>query len=259
MKLPLYQIDAFSSKAFGGNPAAVCPLEAWIDDALMQSIAAENNVAETAFFVPNDAGFDIRWFTPATEVDLCGHATVASAYVVFEHVRPGSDRVTFDSKSGALPVARRDGKIALDFPADPPREARAPDALAAALGKAPAQTLAADSYVCVYASEGDVLALRPDMASLARLDLHGVIVTAPGDSVDFVSRFFAPKLGVPEDPVTGSAHCKLIPYWAKRLGKTTLRARQISARGGELWCELTGDRVIIAGHAAPYLEGSIEV
>jgi predicted PhzF superfamily epimerase YddE/YHI9 len=259
MKLPIYQVDAFTSKAFGGNPAAVCPLTAWLDDALMQSIAAENNLAETAFFVPNGDGYHIRWFTPEVEIDLCGHATVASAYVIFERLTPGLDRVTFASKSGPLHVFKDRGRIALDFPSNPPIPCDPPPGLAEALGKAPGGTLRADAYFCVYETEADVRALAPDMAGLNRLDRNAVIVTAPGTDVDFVSRFFAPKLGVPEDPVTGSAHCKLVPYWAQRLGKNTLRARQVSARGGELWCEARGERAIIAGSAAPYLEGTIEI
>ena len=259
MKLPIYQIDAFTTKAFGGNPAAVCPLTAWIPDALMQSIAAENNLAETAFFVPQGDGYDIRWFTPLAEVKLCGHATLASAYVVFERLAHGGEKITFHSKSGPLFVTKSDGRIALDFPANPPRPCAPPPGLVESLGKAPTEVRRADVYFAVYGTEAEVRSLSPDMAGIEKLDEHAVIATAPGTDVDFVSRFFAPQVGIPEDPATGSAHCKLVPYWAERLGKTVLRARQVSARVGELWCELRGDRVIMSGHAAPYLEGTIDV
>ena len=259
MKLPMYQVDAFTSTTFGGNPAAVCPLPAWLDDAKMQSIAAENNVAETAFIVPSGDDYDIRWFTPANEVALCGHATLASAYIVFKHLHPGRDRVSFASKSGPLRVSGSDGRLTLDFPALPAKPVTPPAEIEKALGKMPDAVLEASALVAVYPSERDVRALRPDSPRVAALHHHGVIVTAPGDEVDFVSRFFAPNNGLPEDPVTGSAHSTLTPYWAERLGKTKLRARQVSARGGELWCELKGDRVSISGHVAPYLEGTIDV
>src|SRR6202163_1054575 len=259
MQIPLYHIDAFSASAFGGNPAAVCPLPSWIDDALMQSIAAENNLAETAFFTPSSAGYDIRWFTPTDEVDLCGHATLASAHVVFEHLALGSQSVTFGSKSGPLRVDRQAGLLVLDFPALVPAPRAPMPELAAALGAAPLETLEAKSLLAVFGSERDVRALNPDFEAMRRLDTFGVIVTAPGDTVDFVSRFFAPRVGVPEDPATGSAHCTLTPYWAARLGKNVLHARQVSARGGELFCELAGDRVKIGGHVTPYLAGSIDV
>jgi PhzF family phenazine biosynthesis protein len=259
MQLPLYYIDAFSAKPFGGNPAAVCPLPSWIDDRLMQSIAAENNLAETAFFAPSSAGYDIRWFTPTDEVDLCGHATLASAYVVFEHLAQGLQSVTFGSKSGPLQVDRQDGLLVLDFPALVPKPRAPMPELVSALGAAPMETLEAKSLLAVFASEREVLSLRPDFEAMRRLDTFGVIVTAPGEKVDFVSRFFAPRVGVPEDPATGSAHCTLTPYWAARLGKNVLHARQVSARGGELFCELAGNRVKIGGHVSPYLAGSIDV
>lgn len=225
----------------------------------MQSIAAENNVANTAFFVPADGGYEIRWFTPTSEVDLCGHATMASAFTVFERLQPGTQRVTFQSKSGPLRVARKNGMLALDFPSRPPEVCEDASALAAALGKQPEEALRAKALLAVFATESEVRALAPDMNALANLDAYGVIVTAPGGDVDFVSRFFAPKVGVPEDSVTGSAHTTLIPYWARRLGKNVLRARQVSKRGGELWCELIADRVSIAGTASLYLEGTIDV
>ncbi len=259
MKLPLYQVDAFTSEVFRGNPAAVVPLERWLDDEILQWIAAENNLSETAYFVREPEGFRIRWFTPMVEVALCGHATLASAWVLFSKLEPGRDAVTFASRSGPLTVTREDGRLVLDFPARPATAWEAPPALAAALGAAPLETLRAMDVLLVFGDEARVRALRPDFGALAKVDTRGVIVTAPGKDADFVSRFFAPRVGVPEDPVTGSAHCTLVPYWAARLGKSALHARQVSARGGELWCELRGDRVRIAGQAAPYLTGTIEV
>jgi PhzF family phenazine biosynthesis protein len=261
MRLPLYQIDAFAEGPFTGNPAAVCPLETWLPDAVMQAIAAENNLSETAFFVPEGEGYRLRWFTPATEVDLCGHATLASAYAIFRFLRPGLQRVVFSTeKAGRLSVTCEGELLALDFPARPPEPCPAPAGLAAALGREPAAVLAARDYLAVYDDPDEIAGLRPDFAALARLDRFAVIVTAPGrGGVDFVSRFFAPARGVDEDPVTGSAHCTLVPYWAARLGKTRLSARQLSRRGGTLSCGLDGDRVTIAGHAVLYLTGTIEV
>jgi len=259
MRIPLYHLDAFSAKAFGGNPAAVCPLPSWIDDGLMQSIAAENNLAETAFFAPVAGGYHIRWFTPTAEVDLCGHATLASAHVIFEHFNREAQSVTFESRSGPLRVDRRDDSLVLDFPSLAPAPRAGLPELTAALGAAPLETLQAKSLLAVYATEREVRALSPDFEAMRKLESFGVIVTAPGTDVDFVSRFFAPKVGVNEDPATGSAHCTLTPYWAARLGKNSLRARQVSERGGELWCELAGDRVRIAGHVTPYLAGAIDV
>ena len=260
MKIPLYQVDAFTSHIFRGNPAAICPLEHWLPDDTLQAIAAENNLSETAFYVPNGKGYHLRWFTPAVEVDLCGHATLAAAHVIFDIRRETEGPlVVFHSKSGELTVERSRGLYALDFPARPAAECPVDSALIDALGAAAALTLRARDYLCVYSDEDQVRSLAPDMGKLARLDCFAVIVTAPGRDCDFVSRFFAPAKGVPEDPVTGSAHCTLIPYWSKRLGRTTLHARQISPRGGELWCEDRGARVKIAGHAAKFLEGHIEI
>lgn len=262
MRLPIYQIDAFASAVFKGNPAAVVPLEAWLPDATLQSIALENNLSETAYFVREAEGWRLRWFTPATEVDLCGHATLASAYLILTRIAPGSDRVQFATRSGRLEVTREAGeRLALDFPSQPaaPVDDRAAASVADALGAKPQAVLASKDYMAVYASEADVAALQPDMARLAKLDRRGMIVTAPGRDCDFVSRFFAPRVGIPEDPVTGSAHCTLIPYWAKRLGKSTLAARQISPRGGELFCENRGERVGFAGSAVLYLEGAIQI
>lgn len=260
MKIPLYQVDAFASRLFAGNPAAVCPLENWLSDEILQSIAAENNLSETAFYARNGARYDLRWFTPAVEVDLCGHATLAAACVILEIRRETVDsRVVFGSRSGEL-VVERDGDLyALDFPSRPPRRCVVHPGLAEALGAPPKKVLAARDYLCVFESEEQVMALAPDMAKLAEVDRFAVIVTAPGRDCDFVSRFFAPSKGVPEDPVTGSAHCTLIPYWAEQLGKTKLFARQRSRRGGEVWCELRGDRVRIAGRAVAYMQGIIDL
>lgn len=262
MPLPLYWIDAFTDRVFGGNPAGVVPLSTWPDDALLQKIAFENGLSETAFFVRTAPDrFHLRWFTPLVEVDLCGHATLAAARVLFGELGQPGERIVFDSKSGALSVKQRtDGKLELDFPIRPARPAEADAELIRGLGAAPAETArSANAWFCVYACAGDVRALRPDHALLATLTPGRIIVTAPGDDCDFVSRFFAYDAGIPEDPVTGSAHCTLVPYWAARLGRTVLHARQVSARGGELWCELAGDRVKIAGHATLYLRGEITV
>jgi PhzF family phenazine biosynthesis protein len=262
MRLPLYQIDAFiTEEPFSGNPAAVCPLDAWLPDAAMQAIAAANNLSETAFFVPEDGDYRLRWFTPKTEVELCGHATLASAFVIFRFLAPDLRSVRFRTeKAGTLAVGRDGELLVLDFPARPPEPCAVPGELAAALGRAPASVLAASSYLAVYNEAGDIASLAPDFAAIARLDRGGVIVTAAGQGeVDFVSRYFAPAAGIDEDPVTGSAHCTLIPYWATRLGKTRLTARQISRRGGMLDCELRGERVAIAGRARLYLEGTIEI
>lgn len=258
-RIPIYQVDAFSAEVFRGNPAAVCPLERWLDERTMQSIAAENNLAETAFFVPEGDGYHLRWFTPTVEMDLCGHATLASAHVLFERLGRGGDAVTFRSRSGPLTVTRRDGLLELDFPSRPARRESAPEAVALALGAEPREAWLARDWMLVFDAEADVRRLAPRIDRLLEIDAHAFIVTAPGETCDFVSRFFAPSVGVPEDPVTGSAHCTLIPYWSQRLGKRRLAARQLSARGGELTCEDRGERVGIAGRAALYLEGTIEV
>ena len=260
MQIPLYQVDAFAGRPFTGNPAAVCPLEEWLPDALLQSIAAENNLSETAFYVARGNGYDLRWFTPAVEVDLCGHATLASAAVILEIRREcAGPRVLFWTKSGELAVERDGDLYALDFPSRPARPCDPPAGLIEALGAAPDRVLAASDCLCVFESEERVAALAPDMLKLKAVDCFAVIATAPGRDCDFVSRFFAPGKGIPEDPVTGRAHCTLIPYWAERLGKTELFARQTSRRGGELWCELRGERVRIAGRAARYMQGVIEL
>ncbi len=266
MKLPLYWVDAFASRPFTGNPAGVVPLESWLDAALMQRIAFENGLAETAFFVRSGpARYHLRWFTPACEVDLCGHATLASAFVLFTPVGLAGNTVTFDSRSGPLTVTRlADSKLELDFPATPPAvctDAAAARRVTEALGRAP-EWLGESRFdlFAVLPDAAAVRALRPDLAKVAAAGRRGLIVTAPGDETcDIVSRFFAPQSGVPEDPVTGSAHSALVPYWAQRLGQAKLHARQLSPRGGELWCESRHDRVRIAGHATLYLRGEITV
>jgi len=258
LKIPMYQVDAFSGNVFAGNPAAVCPLENWLPDAQMQAIAAENNLAETAFFVRNGKGYKLRWFTPAVEVDLCGHATLASAFVILNDIAPGQNSVAFETKSGTLTVSREGELYALDFPARPPKPcAQVYPGLVEALGGQPETVLAADDYLVVYRTEEELRALKPDMNALMNIDRFAVIATAPGRQADFVSRFFAPGKGVPEDPVTGRAHCTLIPYWSERLGKKKLHAYQVSTRGGELWCEDRGERVGISGKAARFFEGTI--
>lgn len=259
MKLPLYQIDAFAERAFEGNPAAVCPLPAWLPDELLQAIAEENNLSETAFFVPTDKGFHLRWFTPVAEVDLCGHATLASAYVIFTILGYEANEITFDSRSGALKVTRRNGLFVMDFPAQLPVPCALPNELAHALESTPIACLKAEDYLVVLASEAEVRAAQPDLSALKNLELRGVIITAQSSQYDFVSRFFAPQLGIDEDPVTGSAHTQLVPYWADVLGASKFHAKQLSKRGGELFCELAGDRVLIAGNAVKYLVGEIDL
>jgi PhzF family phenazine biosynthesis protein len=257
LKIPVYQVDAFASRVFSGNPAAVCPLKKWLPDEQMQAIAAETNLANTAFFVPNQDGYDLRWFTPKVEVNLCGHATLASAFIIFQDLAPAAKSVRFETKSGALIVTRDGDLLSMDFPARPAAGCEVPPELLGALGSQPEAVLTARDYMAVYATEDEVRKLVPDLGIVMQLDRFGLIVTAPGRQADFVSRFFAPAQGVPEDPVTGSAHCTLIPYWSKRLGKKKLHAQQVSARGGELECEDRGERVIISGRAVRFLEGSI--
>jgi len=255
----MYQVDAFTGQVFSGNPAAICPLDSWLPDEQMQAIAAENNLAETAFFVRNGSGYKLRWFTPAVEVDLCGHATLAAAQVILNDLTPGEPTVSFETKSGTLTVTRDGDLYSLDFPARPPQACEPYPGLVAALGGEPEKILAARDYFVVYSTEDELRALKPDMQALMKIDRFAVIATAPGDHFDFVSRFFAPAKGVPEDPVTGSSHCTLTPYWSKRLGKTKLHAWQASPRGGELWCEDRGDRVTMSGKAVRFFEGTIFV
>ena len=262
MNIPIYQADAFTDTLFGGNPAAICPLQEWLPDAIMQQIAAENNLAETAFFVKTDKGYLLRWFTPELEIDLCGHATLASAHILFTELGYSKPAIHFETlKAGVLTVTRDSDKYTLDFPSRPPEPVnKLPMDLINALGgKIPVEVLRSRDYVVVYETEADVRDLKPDFNLLAKIDTIGIIVTAEGDSddTDFVSRCFAPAAGINEDPVTGSAHCNLIPYWAEVLEKDQLHAYQISARKGELWCELKGDRVLMSGKAVTYLKGGI--
>jgi predicted PhzF superfamily epimerase YddE/YHI9 len=261
MEIPIHHFDAFvTSGVFTGNPAAVCPLPEWLPDDVMQKIATENNLSETAFFVGGAGVYRIRWFTPLAEIDLCGHATLASAHVVFSKLEPGRTDVRFDSMSGPLAVRADGDRLVLDFPSRP-AERRPPDpAVAAALGKAPVELLASRDYLAVFGSADEVRALAPDMGRLKALDLKAVVVTAPGSGdVDFVSRFFGPGYGIDEDPVTGSSHTTLIPFWSRRLGKKRLHARQVSARGGDLVCDDLGERVGIGGRVATYLEGVLKI
>ncbi|HET6439424.1 MAG TPA: PhzF family phenazine biosynthesis protein [Anaeromyxobacter sp.] len=262
MRIPLWQIDAFTDRVFSGNPAAVCLLERWLPDEALAAIAAENNLSETAFLVKEPGGFRIRWFTPAYEVELCGHATLASAHLVLTRLLPGAGEVVFQSLSGPLRVERREGGLlSMTFPRSPPRPCPAPEALLRALGRPPSECHVARDLLAVLSSEVEVRTLEPDLAAVKELPGHGLLVTARASTpgLDFVSRYFAPKAGIPEDPVTGSAHCVLVPFWAERLGKTRLEAAQVSRRGGRLSCEDRKDAVVISGRAADYLEGQIEI
>ncbi|MBN2425530.1 MAG: PhzF family phenazine biosynthesis protein [Calditrichaceae bacterium] len=259
MQLPLYQVDAFTDKVFKGNPAAVCPLKEWLDDQTMQSIGAENNLAETAFFVPVEAGFHIRWFTPTVEVDLCGHATLATAHVLFNHLNYKEDIIRFKSQRGELRVTKSGDLLTLDFPATKPDKQALSEDIISAMGQAPLEVWKSRDYLLLYKDEETVRSLQPNFNSMLKLDCLGVIATAAGDHSDFVSRFFAPAAGIPEDPVTGSAHTTLIPFWSDRLKKKKLHAFQVSKRGGELFCEDKVSRVFISGRAATYLQGKIQL
>jgi PhzF family phenazine biosynthesis protein len=258
MKLPLYWVDAFTRSRFHGNLAAVVVSEKALAPELMQSIAAENNIAEIAFVVPAGEGFSIRWFTPTVEVDLCGHATLASAFALGLHGHVMRTCFEFSSASGPLTVSRDGERLALDFPARLAIPSTMAQEVSEALGATPSEVLQAAAMMAVFESEEQLRALRPKMDAVVRLPGYGLVATAPGNDCDFVSRFFAPKVGVPEDPVTGSTHCTLIPYWSARLGKAKLYAKQLSARGGELWCADRKERVTIAGHCALYMRGEIE-
>lgn len=257
MKLDIFQVDAFTSELFRGNPAAVVPLDKWLPAEVMQSIALENNLSETAFFVATDDGYDLRWFTPTFEIDLCGHATLASAHVLFSELGIADEILRFQSKSGLLTVTRDGERLVLDFPVRPAVAAEAPKGLFEAIGLEPKDVLRSRDYMLVYETEDEIRNISPDFSALAKIHTHAVIVTAQGDKSDFVSRFFAPEVGINEDPVTGSSHSNLIPYWAEKLGKTKMFARQLSSRGGELYCELAGDRVKIGGDAVLYMKGEI--
>ncbi len=261
MRVPLFQLDAFTSRRFSGNPAAVMPLEAFPPEDVMQAVAAENNLSETAFVVREGVDYRLRWFTPAVEVPLCGHGTLASAAVVMEKLEPGRAHVTFHTASGPLAVRRCGAGYAMDFPARRTRPVTAPSALILALGAAPREVRADDSgYLAIFQGAAAVRSLAPDLTAIARLDRSGVIVTAPGDGeYDVVSRYFTPARGIPEDPVTGSAHCALAPYWSERLGRSVLRAYQASLRGGELICRVRGERVELEGTCVFFLEGHAEI
>lgn len=262
MKLPQFQVDAFAERVFSGNPAAVIPLEAWLPDSVMLAIAIENNLSETAFFLAENGNWALRWFTPGGEVDLCGHATLATAHVLYTELGAESAELVFATRSGELRVRREGGAYLMDFPAQPPREANAAEIataaeVARALGGQPKQVLLSEDWLAIYASQAEIEALQPDFAALAQVGLRGVLASAPGDQHDFVSRCFFPALGIAEDPVTGSAHCQLAPYWAKQLGKSALQARQLSRRGGDVGCMVQGDRVQLRGQAVSFLRGEV--
>jgi PhzF family phenazine biosynthesis protein len=261
MRTPIYQLDAFATRRFAGNPAAVMPMERFLADATMQSIAAENNLAETAFLVPDGGDYRLRWFTPTLEVPLCGHATLASAAVVMERLEPRRGEAVFHSASGPLTVRKAGTGYVMDFPARTSESVAAPPGLAEALGVIPIEVYANSfNYLAMVKSAQVLRSLSPDMAAVSRIDRSGVIVTAAGDGpYDFVSRYFAPAKGVPEDPVTGSAHCMLAPYWARKLGKTEFRAFQASRRGGEIICRLVGDRIELEGCCVFYMEGEAQI
>lgn len=263
MHLQFFQVDSFTRRAFHGNPAGVVPLESWLPDERMQLIAAEANLSETAFVVrtagstAGEASYHVRWFTPVVEVELCGHATLAAAHVLWHHVGERAARIVFDSKSGKLPVERQGDLTVLDFPSRPGEPIPVSDELVAALGRRPVEAYKSRDVMAVFENKRDVHELTPDMARVAAIDAIGVIATAPGAGHDFVSRFFGPRVGIPEDHVTGSAHCTLAPYWARKLGKSRVTGHQVSRRGGEIVCEVAGDRVKIGGHCVLYLEGRI--
>ncbi len=260
MKIPAYHIDAFAGKVFSGNPAMVCPLDGWLDDETLQLITRENSLPVTAFFVEEQDHYALRWFTPTVELELCGHGTLAAATVVLEVLDPAKESVTFRAQGGTFPVVKQGPLLSLDFPVQEavPCETR-PEDLVRALGREPAEILKGPGYLAVYEAEADIRAITPDMELLRAVEGRGVIVTAKGETADFVSRYFAPKMGIPEDAATGSSHCTLAPYWTKRLGQRRLHALQLSQRGGELWCEVLEDRVRIAARTVRYAEGFLYV
>ena len=259
MGIPIYHIDAFTSELFKGNPAAVCPLEKWLSDDIMQKIAFENNLSETAFFIPKGDGFHIRWFSPTNEVDLCGHATLASAFVLFNILDYGQNIIEFNSKSGLLKVIKDGDNLILDFPAQPPTPCDTPQEIINALNITPIECLKSQDLIVVLNDESDVKTVEPDFEELKKFDLRGVVITAQSKTYDFVARCFFPSIGIQEDPVTGSAYTQLAPYWASKLGKNLFNAKQLSIRSGELICELYNDRVLISGKAIKYMEGKINV
>lgn len=260
MRQTIFQVDAFSNQLFGGNPAAVVPLQTWLPDRVMQQIAMENNQAETAFFIPEKEGFHIRWFTPLAEVELCGHATLASAHILFTEMNLDASEIRFNSLSGVLTVKQSGNMLELNFPADEPKSVELPEPIRKAFLIAPQECyFGTTDYMLVYNSETEIRDLHPDFSEIKKVKGRGVIVTAPGKDCDFVSRFFAPAIGIDEDPVTGSAHTLLCPYWASKLMKLELNARQLSKRGGDLKCRLQNDRVLISGQAVTYMKGEISV
>jgi len=259
MKLPFYQIDAFTGRMFGGNPAAVVLLDTWLPDEVLKAIAAENNLAETAFVIRHGEVLPLRWFTPTVEVDLCGHATLAAADVLFRHISPAAKRLVFSTRSGNLTVTRDGNLLSMDFPSRPGKAVEIEDAVVAALGIRPKELYRARDLLAIYESESEIRGFRPDFERIASIDVFAITISAPGEAVDYVYRFFAPRQGIAEDPVTGSANCTLVPYWAARLGRSELVAKQLSARGGDLHCALRGDRVLITGQAVEYLRGEITV
>ena len=259
MELSIYQIDAFASEIFKGNPAAVCPLEEWLSDDEMQSIACENNLSETALFVPTNNGFHIRWFSPTSEVALCGHATLASSFVIFNILNYDNDKIEFESKSGILTVTKNADSFTLDFPAQPPQKCETPIEITNAFEAIPTDCLKSEDYIVVFDDKKDIKNADPDFEQLKKLVLRGVIITAKSNNYDFVARGFFPTLGINEDPVTGSAYTQLAPYWSSKLGKNKFNVKQLSLRGGELVCELKGDRVFITGKAIKYMEGQITI
>lgn len=259
MELTLYQVDAFANRPFEGNPAAICPLNEWLPDALMQSIAAENNLSETAFFVKKDNAYQIRWFTPVNEVDLCGHATLASAFVIFNSPGCRENEISFESRGGLLTVKRNKDQLEMNFPAQPPLKCEVPQQILDAFEEPPIECLKSVDYIVVFGNENSVLTAAPNLSAICELDLRGVAITSKSTEYDFVTRFFAPKHGINEDPVTGSAFTQLIPYWSGKLNKTDLKAKQVSRRGGQVACKYCGERVTISGKAAKYMVGTIEV
>lgn len=259
MKIPIYQVDAFTAKLFGGNPAAVCPLEKWLDESIMQNIAAENNLSETAFFIKKGKDYELKWFTPEVEINLCGHATLASAHVLFNHLGCKEEIIKFQTRSGELSASKSGDLISLDFPASKPSQVSEPRGLSEALGRNPVSVFKSRDIMALLENEEGVLSVKPDFKRLISIDAHAIIITAPGEKCDFVSRFFAPRQGINEDPVTGSAHTTLIPFWAERLKKKKLHAMQLSKRTGELFCEHLGERVLISGRAVTYMTGEIDM
>lgn len=255
----IYQVDAFTDHVFGGNPAAVCPLDSWLTEEEMQQIAMENNLSETAFFVKEGDEFHIKWFTPEMEIDLCGHATLASAHVIFNHLGYKEDKIRFQYGGGSLLVTKNNALLSMDFPSVNSEKAGITNLLSESLGGNPVELYKARDLMVVFGSEEEIISLEPDFIKMAEIDTLGIIVTAPGKKVDFVSRFFAPRAGISEDPVTGSAHCMLIPYWAKRLKKNKLEALQLSKRLGKLSCEYKEKRVEIAGNAITYMIGEVYI